>query len=260
MSDNDGNVSRWNPVDRRSREAERLAFLLAELGIDTYGYVNTDFDDASWLRTRAIGTDDGNVVTQTIVIDPKTGNTLMVVVPYWWGDDDRVTDLDEWAGYDWPEEPVWDDDDDTVKNGVRAIDIPNLYVPSLKYGMEWYKYYDRDAGGNLPFDYGLVERIVDVLKPALMEARKRLPHYEERDVTIDWTPDGDNAEHTSMDGMSIAIELKRGFHGDGKDVWAATIGKDMSYVGAMFDTREDAKEWCERQFETSLEPPDEDDE
>ena len=112
-------------LDRYSAEADRLGNVLYELGLNSYGYQDSDLDrvvdhnphlQVTWLKEHP----EGNDLRRVDVVDPNTGEILMIVRKYWWGD------------YDTPEDKA-------------SADAPNLEVPKLDLQMDWYKYYGRDS-------------------------------------------------------------------------------------------------------------------
>ena len=246
-----GNSRGEIPLERHDREAERLGNLLYELGLNCYGQQGEDLyrltkegkipEDPSWLVERPEGDDQRRID----VVDPNTGDVLMTVRSYWWGD------------YDTPE------------NRANA-DKPNLEVPGLGFKMDWYKYYGRDSYTNTPLDTKTLDSIMEILRPALDESSRWLPHYRESDSEMEWqTDDGRvDCEWAESGGEKIVIHRNdKELHEqdeerpydcyipDGK--WQVIVEHDpRSFTSRVFDSRDDAEEWAERYSSTEWVDPD----
>lgn len=237
-------------LDRYSAEADRLCNALYELGLNSYGYQDSDFYkvvdlnphlQVTWLEDHP----EGNDFRRIDVVDPNTGEILMIVRKYWWGD------------YDTPEDKT-------------SADVPNLEVPKLGFQMDWYKYYGRDSYINQPLTNELLNSILKLLKPALDEAGKWLPHYKESTYEVEWTEDPSMEDYEFTDNGSLKAIVYRNdksLHEQNEDrpydcyikddKWQAIVKHNSwSQTVGNFDSREDAEEWAERYFRSSWINPD----
>lgn len=169
----------------------------------------------------------------------------MIVRKYWWGD------------YDTPEDKA-------------SADAPNLEVPKLDLQIDWYKYYGRDSYTNRPLTEELLDSIVEILRPALDEAGKWLPHYKESTYEVEWveSPSMEDYESTG-DGSLEAIVYRnnKALHEEDEDrpydcyikdgKWQAIVNHNSwSQTVCNFDSRGDAEEWAERYFRVNWINPD----
>lgn len=237
-------------LDRYSAEADRLGNVLYELGLNSYGYQDSDLDrvvdhnphlQVTWLKEHP----EGNDLRRVDVVDPNTGEILMIVRKYWWGD------------YDTPEDKA-------------SADAPNLEVPKLDLQMDWYKYYGRDSYTNQPLTGELLDSILEVLRPALDEAAKWLPHYKESAYEVEWieSPSMEDYESTGNGSLeAIVYRNDKALHEADEDRpydcyikdgrWQAIVKHNSwSQTVCNFDSREDAEEWAERYFRANWVNPD----
>ena len=219
-------------IDSTSRAADLLSDTFTELGITERGRVDEDNRQIiePLINTVLKETDRG-----VDVRNPQSGHLLMRIRSYWWGDDE-----------------------DTVQ-----AEAPNLEMPAVDVKIRWYKYWCRDAYANRPFTYELVQRMRQILRPALTYAYPFVAHPLETSVDIEQVKDnrvvelpGDRFHPTlilRVHGESNPFSYDHGYviadERNGKP-WKAMMltRSNMMSTVAWFDTMEEAQAWGERRL------------